>query len=103
MVQNAAAGSIWNSNSWHWEDKNYTQTSHAFLKEHLPKVALKKDDFEIKLYDVKEIKGDSQVTIRKKKSIFLYEFDIDIYFKATRRDGEGDNKVQGQVHMKEIN
>ncbi len=27
------AGSVWNPNSWHWEQKNYTEISKKILEE----------------------------------------------------------------------
>lgn len=65
-------GSIWNKNSWHWEEKNYTEKSKNFLTENLLTISV--DAFtprasEIKISKVEEIKGSAVITIRKKKQL----------------------------------
>ena len=34
------AGSIWNKNSWHWEEKNYTEQAKTFLNENIVKISM---------------------------------------------------------------
>ena len=58
-------GSIWNKNSWHWEERNYTELAKKWLGEHLDKIALTSDEIFIKLYEVKSIEGQASITIRK--------------------------------------
>jgi activator of HSP90 ATPase len=31
-------GSIWNKNSWHWEERNYTEVAKKWLQENLIKI-----------------------------------------------------------------
>jgi activator of HSP90 ATPase len=37
---------------------------------------------EISLYELKSIEGTASITIRKQKLIFLFEFVVELYFKA---------------------
>lgn len=65
-------GSIWNKNSWHWEEKNYTERSKQFLTENLSKITV--EGFtprasEISITEVSEFKGSAVITIRKKKQL----------------------------------
>ena len=63
-------GSIWNKNSWNWEEKNYTEKAKQFLTDNL--LNIKVEGFtprasEIINSKVSEIKGSAVITIRKKK------------------------------------
>ena len=41
----AGAGSLWNKNSWHWEEKNYTKWAKETMKEMLEKIEFEKDGY----------------------------------------------------------
>ena len=86
MVEsNTGVGSIWNSNSWHWEEKNYTEQAKKYLESELVKISVHSDSppATTTLYEVKSVNGSASITIRKQKQIFLFEYTIDMYFKAT--------------------
>jgi len=72
-------GSIWNNNSWFYEEKNFTKFAKDFLTQELPKIEVSKNGVSVKIYDVKTIEGHASVTIRKQKQIFLYDFEIELY------------------------
>ena len=40
MVESTGVGSIWNKNSWHWEERNYTELAKKWLGENLIKIAV---------------------------------------------------------------
>lgn len=67
VSQNTGVGSTWNANSWHWEERNYTGFGTQFLKDNLCKVEVTSHDAVISIYEVKELKGTANVTIRKGK------------------------------------
>ncbi len=96
-----AAGSIWNKNSWHWEEKNYTEFAKKFLSERLPKVTYdaKNPACTITLYELKSIEGTCSVTIRKQKPIYLYDFTIHLYFTAKSESEE----VMGTLKLADCN
>ena len=52
---NKASGSIWNPNSWHWENKNYTKEAKEYVKSKVLDYKFKKDDIEITLTDIKKL------------------------------------------------
>jgi activator of HSP90 ATPase len=64
---NTGVGSIWNKNSWHWEEKNYTEQAKKYLERELIKISVTSDDppATINLYEVKSITGSASITIRK--------------------------------------
>jgi activator of HSP90 ATPase len=60
-------GSIWNKNSWHWEERNYTELAKKWLFENLVKIELnsEKEQVAVRLYEVKSVEGTCSITIRK--------------------------------------
>lgn len=61
-------GSIWNKNSWHWEERNYSELAKKFLSENLIKIEIVNEEnppCKIRLYEIKSIEGSASITIRK--------------------------------------
>jgi len=56
----------------------------------------------VRLYEVKEIEGAASVTIRKQKQIFLYDFEIELYFDAKKVDDD-DVNCKGKIKFHEFN
>ena len=61
----AGFGSIWNNNSWFYEEKNFTKFAKDYLSKEMCKLMVTKDDIFVRFYEVKEITGEASVTIRK--------------------------------------
>lgn len=98
----AGIGSIWNNNNWFYEEKNYTKFAKEYLNEQIPKLQLAKNDTLVKLYEIKTIEGEASVTIRKQKQIFLYEFELEIYFEAMKTENPS-QKCKGKIKVHEFN
>ena len=58
-------GSIWNNNSWFYEEKNFTKFAKEWMTEHIKECQVTKDDVFVRFYEMKEIEGQASVTIRK--------------------------------------
>merc|ERR1712070_765766 len=82
----AGFGSIWNSNSWFYEEKNYTKFAKEWLTKNLKNISHQREDVIVVVGDVKTIEGTASVTIRKQKQIFLFDLEIELYFSAERQD-----------------
>lgn len=95
-------GSIWNNNSWFYEEKNFTKFAKEWLKENIPKIQVKKDGTVVRFYEVKEIEGQASVTIRKQKQIFLFDFETEIYFDASQ-EADPSTTCKGKVKVHELN
>ena len=82
-------GSIWNKNSWHWEERNYTEVAKKWLQENLVKIEVDSEENQVvvRLYEVKSVEGNASITIRKQKQIFLFEFKLEIYFDSLDKTG----------------
>ena len=104
MVEAVGAGSVWNQNSWHWEEKNYTVQAKAFLTEHLAKIEFDAPEpaSSVKLYETKSVEGSCSITIRKGKQIVLFDFSMDAYFKATSKTDE-EETAMGTIQIHEFN
>lgn len=62
-----ASGSLWNPNSWHWEQKNKTEISKKMLTERILKMELNEGTMKIRHTEVKSITGDAEINVRKGK------------------------------------
>jgi len=103
---NTGFGSVWNKGSWHWENRNYTDFGKDFLSKNWVAISLNANDAQIEVYEVKELKGSANVTIRKQKQIFMFEFEGELYWRAksTKAGDEWkDQKCQGKVKLYEFN
>lgn len=98
-------GSIWNKNSWHWEERNYTEVAKKWLQENLVKIEVDCAEHQVvvKLYEVKLVEGNASITIRKQKQIFLFEFKLEIYFDSLDKTGAEPDKRQGRLLVDEFN
>ena len=52
---NKASGSIWNPNSWHWENKNYTKQAKEYINSKILDHKFKKGDITFIFTDIKKI------------------------------------------------
>ena len=98
-------GSIWNKNSWHWEERNYTEVAKKWLQENLVKIEVDSEEHQVvvRLYEVKSVEGNASITIRKQKQIFLFEFKLEIYFDSLDKMGAETEKRQGRLLVEEFN
>ena len=105
MVESKGVGSIWNKNSWHWEERNYTELAKKWLNENLVKISVDSDKEQVivSLYEVKSIEGSASITIRKQKQIFLFEFKMELYFDSLDKTGEDPEKRMGRLLVDEFN
>jgi len=95
-------GSIWNNNSWFYEEKNFTKFAKDFLSEEMAKLVVEKDDIQVRIYEMKKIEGAASVTIRKQKQIFLYDFEMELYFDA-KKLSDPDTNCKGKLKIHELN
>ncbi|SCL98147.1 activator of Hsp90 ATPase, putative [Plasmodium chabaudi chabaudi] len=91
------AGSIWNKNSWHWEEKNYNKWGESYIKSKL--IHLKIEDEDLSIYfDTINITGNASVSIRKGKQISSFEFVIKFKWNCLRKK-ENINSFGGDVEI----
>ena len=97
------SGSIWNKNSWHWEEKNYSKFGKEWFKEQLKNlevIGFSPSNTKIRITEVKEIKGEATITIRKQKQIHIFNFDMKLSFEAEQVVGE--EQCSGDIVVQEF-
>uniref|UniRef100_A0A914PMK5 Activator of Hsp90 ATPase AHSA1-like N-terminal domain-containing protein n=1 Tax=Panagrolaimus davidi TaxID=227884 RepID=A0A914PMK5_9BILA len=72
-----------NVNNWHWVEKNATPWSKDRLKDLLIGQSFSKGPLKFELTEFKKLEGEATANNRKAKLIFLFEWEIEIKFKAT--------------------
>jgi len=97
-VQNVVqgSGSVWNNNSYHWEQKSVDKWSEETLKRILSLFYYKQDRATYKIKEIKDFKGESSISIRKGKKIVTYEYAVKLVWTCDLAD-EQKTKVIGSV------
>ncbi|CBZ50736.1 conserved hypothetical protein [Neospora caninum Liverpool] len=104
----AAAGSVWNANSWHWEEKSYTKWSKEYLQSHLGGLNLLEnvEDFSVKILPTPTVTGEASVSVRKGKTILAIDLAVKMQFEALvkRPDAaEGSSrKCRGEISVSDV-
>ena len=89
-------GSVWNNNSYHWEQKSVDKWSEEKLKEILSLFYFKMEKATLRITEVKDLVGESAMSIRKGKKIVTYEYKIKLVWACDMAD-EGNTKVIGSI------
>lgn len=103
-AQPEGTGSVWNPNSYHWEEKPLTAWAAARLRELLTTMDVDLPGGTFKITDITELKGDASASIRKGKKLLFFDFDIKGQWEGEIVDGEGDMlaTADGEWHIPEI-
>ncbi|CAD8157485.1 unnamed protein product [Paramecium pentaurelia] len=99
MAKPQGAGSIWNPNSWHWEEKNYTTIAKQLIEQKINSVKVQSGDVTLTNIEIKSISGDAQVNIRKGKQVLVYDFDIEVEWRGQNENDE----AEGTYKIKDLN
>ncbi|KAK6590451.1 Hch1p like mystery [Cryptosporidium xiaoi] len=99
------AGSVWNANNWHWEEKNYTKWGKERLDEILSSFRYTIDLPNSEKYEFgiqsSTIKGEASISVRKKQPILAYEFEISgVWF--VNEIESGVKQLEGQISIPEF-
>lgn len=79
-------GSVWNTGSYHWEEKSVNKWAEEKLRTVLSGFKYKWNDAEMIITDIKEFKGESSVSIRKGKKIVAYDYQLTLAWQIDMRD-----------------
>jgi len=90
-AQPEGKGSVWNVNSWQWEERPMTQWAEKHLTHKLQdtQLTLLDGSTSVSLLDPK-IKGDASSSIRKGKKLLVFDLSLTVAWSATRREPNGD-------------
>ncbi|KAK2197295.1 bifunctional Activator of Hsp90 ATPase [Babesia duncani] len=96
------SGSIWNPNSWHWEERNYDKWSRTFLESRLKTALSENNEIDLNVYDVK-FDGHATVSIRKAKQIVAFDYNITGKWKSSLEiDNDEDTEIKGSFDIQEF-
>ena len=95
----AGAGSVWNTNNWHWEEKNYKQWANNRLTELLLSLTLFEQGYSLSFPEISKLTGEASVNIRKGNTILFFEFEIEGSWKAKKEETE----IEGKYKILEFN
>jgi activator of HSP90 ATPase len=73
-VEGWGTGSVWNTNSYHWEEKSVNKWAEEKLRAVLSGFKYKWQDAEMSISEIKDFKGESSVSIRKGKKLVAYDY-----------------------------
>lgn len=98
------AGSVWNANNWHWEEKDYSKWGKEEITSIMESVKytseLTSPRFELSLSNA-SVKGEASISVRKKQPILAYEFSISGTWSI--REAETQEKILvGQIAVPEF-
>jgi activator of HSP90 ATPase len=83
----ATAGSVWNKNSWHWEEKDYNKSSIALIRDALETLQITAPNGENIRFTSIEPKGFASISVRKGKKVVVFEFSISMNFESPSSKG----------------
>jgi activator of HSP90 ATPase len=83
----ASTGSLWNKNSWHWEEKDYNKVAHKMIQEQLATICLDSPSGDTLRFESIEPKGFCSISVRKAKKVVIFEFAISMIFKIGSDEG----------------
>ncbi|PFH32301.1 putative activator of hsp90 ATPase [Besnoitia besnoiti] len=104
----AAAGSVWNANSWHWEEKSYTKWSREYLQSHLGGLNLLENvqDVTATILPTPAVTGDASVSVRKGKTIMAIDLSVNMQFEAKTaqagEEGKPCRRCRGEICIGEV-
>eukprot|EP00744_Colponema_vietnamica_P027124 GILI01040531.1.p1 GENE.GILI01040531.1~~GILI01040531.1.p1 ORF type:complete len:250 (-),score=98.17 GILI01040531.1:118-867(-) len=100
----AGTGSVWNVNSYFWEEKPLSDWAKQRLRELLSAVAVDIPAGKLEVVEVTSLEGDASVSIRKGKKILSYQFECRAKWRGQLRDGDGQVLVDtdGALHLPDL-
>jgi hypothetical protein len=75
-------GSVWNTGSYHWEEKSVNAWANETLKKVISTFTHKMNDVTFAINEITEIKGEAGVSIRKGKKIVSFDYELKLKWEA---------------------
>ena len=87
----SGTGSVWNTNSYHWEEKSVATWANDTLRSCLSSFSHTMNDATLRIDEIEELKGESSVSIRKGKKIVTFEYNMKLKWRVELADADGNN------------
>lgn len=81
-----STGSLWNKNSWHWEEKDYNKVAREFIIKCIEDASSTSEETQIRYHDVVP-NGFASISVRKGKKVIVFEFAITLKFSTSNGCG----------------
>lgn len=88
-------GSVWNTNSYHWEEKSVNKWAEELMKAILSGFKHSWNDAHLSVTEIKSFKGESSVSIRKGKKIISYDYAVTLSWRVDMNDKDGKSIANG--------
>ena len=97
-------GSVWNTNSYHWEEKSVAVWSNDTLRSIISGFTHKMNDSTLSIQEITKMEGEASVSIRKGKKIVSFDYAIDLKWQVVLADSDGNqiSKMEGKYEMPEV-
>ena len=88
-AQITGQGSVWNTNSYHWEEKSVNTWANDTLRQVISAFTHTMNDATLSIIEITSLNGESSVSIRKGKKLITYDYQITLKWKVVLKDAEG--------------
>ena len=97
-------GSVWNTNSYHWEEKSVATWANDTLRAVLSGFTHRMSDVTMSVTEIATLSGEASVSIRKGKKIISFDYNMDLKWKAVLADAEGNqvSQLEGKYVLPEV-
>ena len=97
-------GSVWNTNSYHWEEKSVATWANDTLRSCLSAFNHKMNDATMTISEIVSLTGESSVSIRKGKKIISYDYVIVLKWQVVLGDADGNqvSKMEGKYELPDM-
>lgn len=88
-------GSVWNTGSYHWEEKSVGKWAEETIRAVLSCFEYSWNDAKLRVTEVKDLKGEAGVSIRKGKKIISYDYACLVQWRLSMNamEGNGDKEI----------
>ena len=100
----AGTGSVWNTNSYHWEEKSVNTWAGDTLRKVLSAFTHKMNDSTLSITEITTLNGESSVSIRKGKKLISFDYQLVLKWKVVLADADGNqvSSVEGKYELPEV-
>lgn len=85
----AGTGSVWNTNSYHWEEKSVATWANDTLRSTISNFKHTMNDATLSITEITTLTGEANLSIRKGKKIISFEYNIEMKWKVDLADADG--------------
>lgn len=85
----AGTGSVWNTGSYHWEEKAIGKWADDTLKQVMSQFTHSFNDANLKVTEMKEFKGEASMSVRKGKKVVQFDYNVLMKWEVSLVDKDG--------------